>query len=390
MNNFKLAGISNIEFGAGSLKSLNEHLGKYGKNVLLITGSKSLESSGIADKIRANLKKEGFIFFEEKVSSEPTLELIDSITNRYRNEKVETVCAIGGGSVLDTGKAVSAMIKEEEGIKTFLEVVGTKKPSGKSLPLIAVPTTSGTGSEATKNAVITEAGSQGFKSSLRHDNYIPKAAIIDPLLTLDCPPYITACCGLDALSQLIESYFSTQANPFTDALAIDGINRIIRSLPEVCVDSPRDIHLRSELSYSAFISGFTLANAGLCVVHGLASTVGYRTTAPHGLICGLLLREWLKMTSDYLLTENDKNSTLYKKFINLASITNTPSNDTQTSFKTFLNSIENLYSTLNLPRLSKFGLIEINIPEIASVSGNKNNPYPISKQDREFLLRRIL
>lgn len=390
MDNFRLSSIPNIEFGSGSLKSLNGHLSKYGKKILLITGSKSLEESGVADNLRADLKKDSFTFFEEKVTSEPTPGLIDSITNKYRHEKIEAVCAIGGGSVLDTGKAASAMLKEKEGIKNFLEVVGSKKPSGNTLPLIAIPTTSGTGSEATKNAVVTEIGQHGFKSSLRHDNYIPKVAIIDPTLTLSSPPYITACCGLDALSQLIESYFSTQANPFTDTLALDGIKRILTSLGKVCTASPHDIILRSELSYSAFISGFTLANAGLCVVHGLASTVGYKTTAPHGLICGLLLFEWLKMTSNYLEKEDNKSSILYNKFINLASFANTSVHKSKKPYDTFLDFMENLYSTLNLPNLSKFGLTESIIPEIASLSSNKNNPYPISQLNREFLLTQTL
>ncbi len=391
MNNFTLSGIPVVEFGHGSIQKLNAHLGKYGKNILLISGSKSLEEGGLANDIRSDLKKDGFVFFEEKISFEPTPAIIDSITNKYRKENIEALCAIGGGSVLDTGKAVAAMLKEKEGVKTYLETVGLMKPSGKTLPVIAVPTTSGTGSEATKNAVVSETGTQGFKSSLRHDNYIPKVAIIDPSLTLSCPPYITACCGLDALSQLIESYLSTQATPFTDALAFDGIRRIFNSLQRACLDSPHDIHMRSELSYAAFISGITLAHAGLCVVHGLASTLGYRTTAPHGLICGLLLPEWLKMTSNYLIAEDNKSSVLYTKFTNLTYCANVPAiRNYKNSFEPFISFVENLYSNLNLPKLSGFGLSKSMIPEIASSSGNKNNPYPITQKEREFLLNRIL
>jgi len=381
MNAFKLSSIPSVEFGAGSLKNLNSHLGKYGKNVLLITGSKSLEESGTALKIRENLKKGGFSFHEEKVAGEPTPNLVDGIVSRHRSKKIDAVCAIGGGSTLDTGKAVAAMLKETEEIKNFLEGVGTKKPSGLTLPLIAIPTTSGTGSEATKNAVITETGIKGFKSSLRHDNYIPKVAIIDPELTLSCPSFVTACCGLDTLSQLIESYFSTQANPFTDALALECIGRVLKSLPSVCSTSSGDVNLRGEISYSAFISGFTLANAGLCTVHGLASTVGYKTNAPHGLICGLILLQWLKMSTNHL-----DNPALQKKFTTLASLISIDNNP----IAVFISFLDSFYQSLNLPKLSRYGLTQEMITEIAALSGNKNNPYPISQQDRELLLMQTL
>ncbi|HBM14893.1 MAG TPA: hypothetical protein DD381_00865 [Lentisphaeria bacterium] len=381
MNAFKLSSIPNIDFGSGSLKNLNSHLAKYGKNVLLITGSKSFEKSGNASKIRNSLLEDKFTLHEEKVNSEPTSVLIDEIVSKHRSKNIEALCAIGGGSVLDTGKAVAAMIKETEDIKNFLEGVGNKKPSGRTLPLIAVPTTAGTGSEATKNAVITQSGKNGFKSSLRHDNYIPKTAIIDPELTLNCPVFITACCGLDALSQLVESYLSTQANPFTDTLSLDCIGRILNALPPLCSTSQNNVNLRADISYSAFISGFTLANAGLCVVHGLASTLGYRTNAPHGLICGLLLKQWLKMSAKYL-----ENPLLKKKFNSLASLISKDKNPV-TGFLSFL---DDFYSSLNLPSLSKYGLTEETIPGIASLSGNKNNPYPVSQKDREYLLRKIL
>ena len=381
MNSFKLASIPNVVFGAGSINNLPAHLAKYGKTILLITGSNSLEVSGSAQKIRDSLKKNSFNFFEEKITGEPTQVLIDTIVSKHRSNKIEAVCAIGGGSVLDTGKAAAAMFMETQGIKNFLEGVGNIKPSGQTLPLIAAPTTSGTGSEATKNAVITQYGANGLKSSLRHDNYIPKLAVIDPELTVNCPLFITACCGLDALSQLIESYFSTQANPFTDALALDSIKRILKALPAICSTSARDINLRGELSYASFISGFTLANAGLCVVHGLASTAGYRTTAPHGLICGLLLKHWLVECS-----KNLDNEVLRNKFTALASIVSKKADPLQD----FLSFMDCFYDSLNLPKLSKYGLNKEMIPQIASASGNKNNPFSFSQKDKELLLTQVL
>jgi len=171
---------------------LGEFAAVFGRRVLLVTGASALESSGRLKRILVTLENAGLAVYHCRIAGEPSPAVIDAAVADCRDKAPETVLAVGGGSVLDAGKAVAAMLKETGSVLDFLEGVGTKEPSGQSLPVIAVPTTAGTGSEATKNAVISEVGSSGFKKSLRHDNYIPKLAILDPVLCLSAPPSVTA------------------------------------------------------------------------------------------------------------------------------------------------------------------------------------------------------
>lgn len=196
--------------------------------------------------------------------------------------------AIGGGSVIDCGKAVAAMLVEDGSVQDYLEGVGTRKPSGAKIPFIAVPTTAGTGSEATKNAVVCDR-KEGYKKSLRHDAYMPDVAVIDPELTMTAPRPVTIACGLDAVSQLIESYTSTKANVFTDSLALTALSHASESLLPHCLDQGNDISLRGKMSYAALISGITLSHAGLGAVHGMAGPLGGLFPVPHGVTCGKLL-----------------------------------------------------------------------------------------------------
>nr|HPR60549.1 iron-containing alcohol dehydrogenase [Prolixibacteraceae bacterium] len=220
---FDLATTPNIIFGNGQLAMLPKLISQYGNRALLITGKSSFENSKPGCRLYADLKKAKIEFKTVNIENEPSPRDIDQAVLTHRQWSPQVTIGIGGGSVIDAGKAISAMLKHELPIKNYLEDVGTQKPNGNKVPFVAVPTTSGTGSEATKNAVITQAGKDGFKKSLRHNNYVPNIALIDPLLTVNCPPKVTAASGMDAFTQLLESYLSTNSNPFTNALALDGI-----------------------------------------------------------------------------------------------------------------------------------------------------------------------
>jgi alcohol dehydrogenase class IV len=259
---FTLAKLPALYFGNGAINRLDKLIPAYGSLALVVTGGESYEKTGLKKTVEVLLKSAGFSAIHYPVSSEPSPIVIDRGVEICWGHDIDLVIAIGGGSVLDAGKAIAAMLTESGSVKSFLEDVGTQKPSGKRLPLIAIPTTAGTGSEATKNAVISEIGKQGFKKSLRHNNYVPDIAIVDPALTHSCPLELTAYSGMDAFTQLLESYLSVKANPVTDALALSGIEVVSRSLKKAyhnCTDS----NARAGMAYAAYLSGITLTNAGL-------------------------------------------------------------------------------------------------------------------------------
>jgi len=367
-------------FGAGESGKLPGLVKNYKGAVLVLTGSISLKKSGVSERIERAFKELSIPLFNASVSGEPSPDLIDDIVYRYRSEKISCVVSIGGGSVVDAGKAVSAMYGKNDSVKDYLEGVGTKKPDGRKVPFIAVPTTAGTGSEATKNAVISNVAEKGFKKSLRHDNYVPEVALIDPELTMSCSPEITAACGMDAFTQLLESYVSTKASPMTDALALSGLKRIRDSL-ERCVRDGSDIKARTDMSYASFISGITLANAGLGVVHGFASPLGAFFRVPHGVVCGTLLGVATRVSIEKL-RNSDSVSIGLKKYADAGRVFSGDSGRNDNYYCDFLvNCIDKLNDDLELPLLGKYGVIRKDFDRIIESTGLKNNPVSLGQED---------
>jgi alcohol dehydrogenase class IV len=392
-NSFTFANTPNIIFETGSFKKLPDIISNYGENTLIVTGGSSLYKSGRFYELSGGLKEHSISFSTVKVTDEPSPDLIDETTDKYREENISTVIAIGGGSVMDTGKAISAMLTQEDSVMKYLEVVGEgKEHPGDKVPFIAVPTTSGTGSEATKNAVLSSVGEDGFKKSLRHDNFIPDIALLDPNLTTSCPASITAASGLDAVTQLLGSYISTNASPMTDSLALDALKYAGKSLIPAATDKGDNPQVRAGMAYASLISGITLANAGLGIVHGLASAVGGYFDIPHGVVCGTLLAEAAKLNIE-LLKENDDYFYLKKYAKAGAALSgknsldiNSPQSVDQYS-SLLVEILEDWTAKLNIPRLREYGVSKASLDKIAKKAGNKNNPIQLNNEQIKKLVQ---
>ncbi|MBN2665042.1 MAG: iron-containing alcohol dehydrogenase, partial [Bacteroidales bacterium] len=285
---FNFTRLPEIFFGEGKLSLLPDLVCKFGKRIILVTGRRSFMDSASAAMVLDSFNRAGISFIRIEISGEPSPDDVDSAVQLTSDGQVDSVVAIGGGSVMDAGKAISAMYGFSDSVIQFLEGVGTKQHPGSKLPFAAVPTTSGTGSEATSNAVISRVGRDGFKKSLRHANFVPDIALVDPALTVSCSPEITAASGMDCFTQLTEAFLSDRANEFTDALALEGLKALSNSLTKA-YHNGADIPARSGMSFAALVSGICLANAGLGVVHGFASSVGSMFDIPHGVVCGTLM-----------------------------------------------------------------------------------------------------
>jgi alcohol dehydrogenase class IV len=386
---FQFSRLPRIYFKSGLIAKLPSFVHEYGNRIVLVTGKSSFLGSAHALELFEALKKEGIAYFVLPVTGEPSPEIIDSATSAFRTEKIDLVAGIGGGSVIDSGKAISAMMDRSESVVEFLEGIGNKEHPGTKLPYIAIPTTAGTGSEATKNAVISRIGKNGFKKSLRHNNFVPDIALVDPELTLRCPKDITASSGMDCFTQLIEAYLSDKSNDYTDALAIEGLKAIKASLIR-SYNNSEDIEARTGMSFAALTSGICLANAGLGVVHGFASSIGGMFDIPHGLICGTLMAKSNEINIREL-RKNDKNHVALKKYAILGKLFIEKNGHSEVYYTDgFVNYLHNLTNDLKLPGLRKSGLDEKNVSIVCSITEIKNNPVKLAFENLvEILLKSL-
>ena len=346
----------------------------------MITGASSFQKSEQWTRLASSIPGDANLL-DFSTSGEPTPEFIDEVVRLSRREQPDVVVSAGGGSAIDAGKAVAAMLMEQGRITEFLEGVGVRKPSGKRLPFFAVPTTAGTGAEATKNAVITSVGEGGFKKSLRHENFVPDRAYVDPLLSLECPREVTAASGMDAVTQLLEAFASTLASPASDALARSGMAAAAAGLIRA-VEEGTDVEARSLMAYAAYMSGIVLANAGLGIVHGLASPIGALLGAPHGAVCGTLLAAATKRVianlragrklapTDHFLTKYAEAGTI---------LSGRDAGGIEDNCDLLIDTLETWTTGLALPRLNSLGLESEHINTLASEAGLKNSPARLSE-----------
>ena len=290
---FQLGRVPRITFGAGGFARVPEVVASHGRRVLLVTGGRSLAASGRRDVLLAGLEAAGVALAGEvTVTDEPSPTVVDAAVAAHRDDAVDVVLGIGGGSVIDAAKAIAGLLRTGASVVEHLEGLPGMRPyDGPSVPFVAVPTTAGTGSEATRNAVISERGPAGYKRSFRDERLVAADAIVDPDLLAGNDPVGIAANGMDALTQLLEAYTSLRAGPLTDALALSGLEAARDGLVawHADPDGPGAGEARSRMAYAALLSGICLAHAGLGAVHGLASPLGAQFPVPHGAACGATL-----------------------------------------------------------------------------------------------------
>lgn len=384
MASFELATAARVVFGAGRLAAAPAEIAALGvRRALLVTG----RSAGRAAGLREGLAAAGVEAALLRVEGEPTVDLVREGAARAAAERCDGVVALGGGSALDAGKAVAALAANGGDPLDYLEVVGRGRPLARpSLPFAAIPTTAGTGSEVTRNAVL---GAQGVKASLRSPHLLPRLALVDPDLLAGAPRHVLAASGLDALSQLVEPLLSARANPLTDALAADGIRRSARSLRRACLEGAGPAE-REDLALASLFGGLCLANAGLGAVHGFAAPVGGRFPAPHGAVCAALLPFALEVNLRALRARAPDHPSL-PRFDDLAAWL---TGRAGASAEEGIAWVADLCRELRIPGLSRYGATSADVPDLVArakaASSMRANPIALTDAELAEIAERAL
>ncbi len=331
------------------------------------------------------LQQRGFTWQLIHIAGEPSPTLIDDSVRAVRGDPIDCVVGIGGGSALDAAKAIAGLLKPGNSVLDHLEGVGPELPyQGPSTPFIAVPTTAGTGSEATKNAVLSVQGADGFKKSFRDEKLVAEYAVIDPDLLADCPKQVIAANGMDAFTQLLESYVSTKANPFTDVLALSGLGAMRNALLLWYEEVGNQAEHRSSMAYAALISGMTLAQVGLGSVHGLASPLGAFFPIPHGVVCGTLVAVATRVNLSALRLRAPE-SAAPRRYAQVGRLLSGQPLPDPEALAYLLDLLDDWTRRLNLPRLGDYGVTEADVARIVANSrGSSMKTNPIVLTDDEI------
>lgn len=387
---FGIGRLPRITFGMGRVAEVPAIVASHGRQVLLVTGGRSFRDSERFESLVEGLASAGVsLVGSVSIAGEPGPEAIEGAVERYRGGDVEVVLGVGGGSVLDASKAIAGLLRSDTTLMDHLEGIGRGVPyQGPAVPVVAVPTTAGTGSEATRNAVISSRGPQGYKRSFRDEQLVPADAVVDPDLLADAPRALIAANGLDALTQLIEAFTSTRATPFTDGLARSGLMAAKRGLL-AWHEAPDDASApaaRAQMAYAALLSGICLANAGLGAVHGLASPLGATLPIPHGMACGSILWQTIRVNIHALRERNGDSPALgrYAELGRLLADLPATASD-QDSSSALIEVLRAWAVRLLVPGLSSFGLRPDDIPAIVADSpGSSMRTNPIALSDEEL------
>ena len=369
--NFEFATATRIVFGEGTAATLPDLVRSFGVRPLVVTGASADRAAWLVSALSAETLA---------VAGEPTVDLIREGARRAREIVCDVVVSVGGGSAIDAGKAIAAVATNGGEPLDFLEVVGKGNAlSAAPLPFIAVPTTAGTGSEVTRNAVLASP-EHGVKASLRSPAMLPKVALVDPELTYSLLPAVTAYTGLDALTQLIEPYVSARANPITDALCLEGIGRVAGALGAVFHDGA-DRRARHDMALASLFGGLALANAGLGVVHGFAAPLGGSCNAPHGALCAALLPHGMAANIAALQARQPLHPALNRFAVIAQALTGRKDAGPEDGVEW----VRALCAELNVPALRKWGVSQSELPGVvekaARASSMKANPVELTREE---------
>ena len=397
---FAVARLPRVVFGAGRRAELAGIVAGYGHRALVVTGARSLQASSAWVEITTGLRAAGIAWDHLSVDGDPTSELVDDAVAARRHDPPDVVVGIGGGSALDAAKAIAGLLRSGTAALDHLEGVGRGLPyPGPATPLVAVPTTAGTGSEATKNAVLSGRGgvaatgaSGPYKKSFRDDRLIAAVAVIDPELLIGCPPAVIAGDGLDALTQCLEAYVSTGASPFTDTVAWSGLAAIGPSLPAwhaatLAGEPPSaTAPARSAMAWGALASGIALANAGLGAVHGIMSALVARHGIHHGTGCGMLLAETTRVNVAALRARDPGGPALGRYAAAGRLLARDPGLDRDDAVDALVAWLAILIAGLGLPRLGDLGVGSADLPVLVAESrGSSMRTNPVDLEDSEIL-----
>jgi alcohol dehydrogenase class IV len=379
---FEFATAGRIMVGPGRAQELPGVLSGLGSRVLVVTGADPARHNTLL----ASLDRAAAVF---PVAAEPTVELVRAAVAVARAQGADVIAAIGGGSVIDTGKAVAMLLGNGGDPLDYLEVVGSGQAITRpAVPCVAVPTTAGTGAEVTANAVLA-VPSHRVKASLRSPLMIPRVALVDPLLTVSCPPTVTAASGLDALTQCLEPFVSVQATPLTDGLAREGLRRAGTGLRAAYANG-EDLAARADMAMCSLLGGISLANAKLGAVHGLAGVIGGTADVPHGLACAALLAPVIE-ANVRAARSSPSGADVLDRYTEAAGLLTRQSD---ASVEDGLSWIRETLTLLQVPGLAAFGLGPQQADDIAAKalvsSSMKGNPVSLSHADLKAILLEAL
>ena len=382
---FEFATATRILFGPGTLREVAPLAREMGSRAFVVTGRTYSRAGPLLSALSRVLARHSTFV----VAGEPATDLVIEGTQRAREARCDLVISIGGGSVIDAGKAIAALATNPGDLLDYLEVIGKGRALEIApLPFIAIPTTAGTGAEVTRNAVLASPEHR-VKVSLRSPLMLPKLAVVDPELTLGLPASLTASTGMDALTQLIEPFVSCRANPLTDGLCREGIVRVARSLRRAC-EQPDELAAREDMAAASLFSGLALANAGLGAVHGFAAPIGGMFPAPHGAVCAALLPVVMEVNLR-ALRQRQPQSGVLARFREVARLLTGRDN---TAAEDGVAWVRELCADLKIPSLRTYGITQADVPALyekaAQASSMKGNPLTLLPGELEEILSRTL